>query len=232
MAGMGTGSFPDQRMAMIDALRERLHYLVPTLGPKAIGRALAAMAEVSRERFVCPWIEDMAYLPMPHDIGLGQTISHPEMVAVLAAAAAPTGAWSSMWGPVRAIEAAVLSKMADRVISSGDPGSTRRFHPAGLQRLGYGTVEVMTGDAAALGLFVRESFDAIVVAAGAPQVPSTLMAALKVGGRLVMPIGPLRGGATGSDGRLSTDDFRHTPLCPTRFVPLTGPFGRLPARSC
>lgn len=51
-----------------------------------------------------------------------------------------------------------------------------------LQCLGYGTVEVLTGDAAALGLFVPESFDAVAVAAGAPKIPSTLMAALKVGG--------------------------------------------------
>ncbi|WP_068083544.1 protein-L-isoaspartate O-methyltransferase family protein [Novosphingobium rosa] len=222
-------SFAGQRAAMMEALRERLERLTGTLGRAAVDRALSAMAQVEREKFICPWIEDIAYLPMPHDIGLGQTISHPEMVAVLAAAADPRGGDVLDVGTGSGYQAAVLSGMARHVTSVEILEPHARFSGERLRRLGFANIDVMAGDGAALGLFEEERFDAIVVAAGAREVPAALCSALRIGGRLVMPIGPMQGDEhLVLTERQSSREFRHSRLCPTRFVPLTGRFGRSP----
>ena len=216
-------SFAGQRAAMIKAIRARLVLLEDQLGAQAIARALRAMAKVPRESFICPWIEDLAYLPMAHDIGAEQVISHPELVAILAAACDPLGGHVLDVGTGSGYQAAVLSGMASRVTSVEiiEAHATQARHR--LRRLGYDNIEVLAGDASEPGMFAPESFAAIVVAAGASAIPAALMDALKVGGRLVMPIG-----ATSGDEQLvlvekrSGSVFRHETLCPARFVPLTG----------
>ncbi|MBV1692630.1 hypothetical protein KRR38_34630 [Novosphingobium sp. G106] len=72
--------FTVQREAMIEALRERMGWLVDLVGKETLEVGLAAMAQIPREEFVIPLIEEFAYLPMSLDIGFNQTISHPQLV--------------------------------------------------------------------------------------------------------------------------------------------------------
>ena len=217
------GSFLAQRLAMVKAIRHRLSALADRLNQDDIERALEAIAVVPRERFVCPLIDDLAYLPMPLAIGLDQIISHPELAAVLAATAAPRGGHVLDVGTGSGYQAAVLARMADQVTSVEIIAGHADLARSRLNRLGYANVEVVTGDAGAPGMFERNSFDAIVVAAGAATVPPELLAALKVGGRMVMPLG-----ATPDEEHLvliektGDEQFRRTVLRPARFVPLTG----------
>lgn len=212
----------DQRRHMIAAIRARL-LAMESLSLQAIERTMAAMAEVPRECFMPAPIDDLAYLPMIHGIGLEQTISHPEIVALLAAAGDPRGGTVLDVGSGSGYQAAVMAGMARQVISMEiirDHAQTARDR---LARLGYSNIEVLVGDAGATGQFPPESFDTIVVAAGAAIIPEGLKAALKVGGRLVMPVGP----AQDQERmilleRQAPDMFRSTALRPVRFVPLTG----------
>ena len=199
-----------QRQAMIEALRIRLLPLRDRFAAGAIERALDAMATV------------LAYLPGPVDIGQNQIMSHPELVAVLAAAADPRGGCVLDVGTGSGYQAAVLSRMGSSVTSIEIIVPLARLAAWRLQRGGFVNVSVAAGDAA-MHNFGCETFDAIVVAAGAAAVPAELLRALRPGGRLIMPVGP-----TGDqehlvlvhkrrDGTLSRSRVR-----PARFVPLTG----------
>lgn len=220
-------SFEQQRSHMIAALRERLPGTIEAISIEAVGRAMDAMALVPRERFMPALIDDLAYLPMIHDIGLDQTISHPEMVALLAAAADPQDGIVLDVGTGSGYQAAVMAGMASHVVSMEIITEHACQARERLARLGYLNVQVLVGDAGAPGLFPAESFDSIVIAAGAANIPEGLKAAMKIGGRLVMPLGPSQ------DQeqmvlleRLAQNDYRHTILRPVRFVPLTGDGGR------
>jgi protein-L-isoaspartate(D-aspartate) O-methyltransferase len=215
-------AWDEQRQHMIAAIRARL-LAMEKLSPQAIDRTMAAMAAVPRECFMPALIDDLAYLPMIHGIGLEQTISHPEIVALLAAAGDPQGGTVLDVGTGSGYQAAVMAGMARHVISMEiirDHACTAKDRLAGL---GYGNVEVLIGDAGATGQFPPETFDTIVVAAGAATIPEGLTAALKVGGRLVMPVGPSQEQEQMILlERHAPDVFRHTALRPVRFVPLTG----------
>ncbi|MDE1915251.1 MAG: protein-L-isoaspartate O-methyltransferase [Sphingomonadales bacterium] len=220
-------SFAGQRQLMVRAIHERLMALSDRLGADAIDWALHAMAQVPREAFICPMIAELAYLPAALDIGLDQVISHPELVAVLAAAVAPRGGHVLDVGTGSGYQAAVLARMADTVTSieilEGHASLARRR----LAAIGATNVEVIHGDAGAPDVLPEDTYDAIVVAAGASAIPAAILRALKVGGRLVMPMG-----ASASEEilvlteKLSTGTLKQTHLRPARFVPLTGQGGR------
>ena len=216
-------SFAAQRQAMVAAIRHRLWALTDRLAAADMDRALRAMAQVPREKFARAEIAELAYLPMAQDIGLGQTISHPEMVAIMTAAAAPYGGHVLDVGTGSGYQAAVLARVARRVTSVEIIPALAQQAAARLCDMGFANVDVVTGDAGATGAFPPTSFDAIIVAAGATQVPVDLLAALKVSGRLVMPLGP-----SPDDEHLvmiektAPDTVRTTVLRPAKFVPLTG----------
>lgn len=216
-----------QRRDMVAALRARLTELVPVLGSAAIDRALAAMAEVPREAFVCPIIAHLAYLPMALAIGLEQTISHPEMVAILAAAIAPPCARVLDVGTGSGYQAAVLAHLAGHVTSVEIIPAHAELAARRLARAGIANVEIRVSDAGASGLFPARAFDAIVMAAGASCPPPALLAALDIGGHLVMPLGETQDSEhLVRFERVSAAEIRQTTLVPTRFVPLTGVAGR------
>ncbi|KUR79714.1 hypothetical protein AQZ49_04125 [Novosphingobium sp. FSW06-99] len=212
-----------RRTLMIDAIRSRMQALADRIDPSAIARALGAMALVPRERFVCPLIDDFAYLPMPLAIGLEQTISHPELVAVLAGAADPRGGHVLDVGTGSGYQAAVLGQMAARVTSVEILEPHARLAQRRLASLGYGNIDVRVGDAVAMGVCTPDTYDAIVVAAGSSEIPLEFLSALKPGGRLVMPVGPSQDDEQlVLAERLNATQWRQSTLRPARFVPLTG----------
>ena len=221
------GDAARQRRDMIAGLRDALAPLEPVLGAGAIRAALGAMAVTPREAFVCPLAADFAYLPRPVDIGLGQIMSHPLLVAAMAAAVAPAdgaapGAVLDL-GTGSGYQAAVLARMARQVTSVEIIPGLAALAARRLARLGVGNVSVVAGDGGGDSRWPSESFDAIVIAAGAAEVPPGLLRALRIGGRLVMPLG-----ATQADevlvrvARTGAAAFARTGLMPARFVPLTG----------
>jgi protein-L-isoaspartate(D-aspartate) O-methyltransferase len=216
-------TFSGQRDAMVEALQERVAWLTDFIGIEAIQRALSSMARVPRERFITPLVEELAYLPMALDIGFGQTISHPEMVLTMVASVGLGRGHVLDVGTGCGYQAAVLSGMVNQVTSIEIIPALAKQAQIRLRNLGIQNTEILVGDAAAPGQFSLNQFDAIVIAAGAHDVPPTLLAALREGGRLIMPLGPAQDEETLTlIEKLPAGDIRRVPLCSARFVPLTG----------
>lgn len=153
-------------------------------------RVLDAMARVPRHRFVAPHLRVEAYDDHPLSIGHGVTISQPYIVALMSQLAAVTpGDRVLDVGTGSGYQAAVLAELGatvwgieildDLVVSARER----------LAELGYHDITLRTGDGHA-GWPEQAPFDAIVVAAAAPEIPEALLAQLAVGGRLVIPVGP------------------------------------------
>src|SRR5215216_1016704 len=185
-----------------------------------------AMRRVPREAFVGEGLEEFAYEDAPLPIEEGQTISQPYIVALMTEAAeVKPGDRVLDVGTGSGYAAAVLSRIAGQVYTIERhrrlaETATRRF-----KQLGYRNIEVRHGDGT-LGWPEAAPFDAIIVAAGGPEIPEALRRQLKVGGRLVIPIGAL-----GREQRLvkverdREDAYHEEDLGPVLFVPLVGEHG-------
>lgn len=174
-----------QRAEMVDRLRQR---------GITDERVLAAMGTVPRERFVPADQVAAAYEERPLPLGDGQTISVPQIVAIMAAAL-------ELQVDDRVLEvgagagyaAAVLSRCAGRVITVERHRGLADRARAALAELGYDNVEVRHGDGA-LGAPDEAPFDAISVAAMAADLPTALIDQLAPHGRLICPVGGHRVG--------------------------------------
>lgn len=187
---------------------------------------LSAMREVPREQFVAEEMREFAYRDSPLPIDSGQTISQPYIVALMTEALelAPRERVLEI-GTGSGYAAAVLSKIAKEVYTVERISDLARSAQDRLKRLGYHNVHVLNADGT-LGWEERGPFDAIVVTAGGPQVPPALLEQLRIGGRLVIPVGPdkdeqrlirvIRRG----DGKFEQED-----LGGVQFVPLIGQDG-------
>ncbi len=188
-------------------------------------RVLAAMASVPRHLLVADALSHQAYDDVAIPIGEGQTISAPGIVAAMSEALELTGKERVLEiGTGSAYQAAILSRLAERVISiERIPALASRARSA-LDRLGVTNVVVYLGDGTR-GWPAEGPFDAIVVTAGGPEIPAPLLEQLAPGGRLVGPFGG-RGAQTlvrvrrARDGRTSQEA-----LGACRFVDLIGEHG-------
>jgi protein-L-isoaspartate(D-aspartate) O-methyltransferase len=185
-----------------------------------------AMREVPREAFVPKGLQEFAYEDSPLPIESGQTISQPYIVALMIEAAeVRPGDRVLEIGAGSGYAAAVMSRIAERVYAIERHDDLTRLAAERLQRLGYGNVEVRTGDGTR-GWPEAAPFDAILAAAGGPAIPQTLKDQLDVGGRLVMPIGHTR-----REQRLvkvtrtGPSRFEEEDLGGVMFVPLIGEHG-------
>src|SRR5262245_47094304 len=153
-------------------------------------RVLEALAAVPRHALVPEALGHRAYDEAPLPIGAGQTISAPGTVAAMSAALELGGGEKVLEiGTGSAYQAAVLSRLAARVISiERVPALASRARRA-LDRLGAVNVVVHLGDGTR-GWLAEAPYDAIVVTAGGPEIPEPLLAQLAPGGRLVGPFGP------------------------------------------
>src|SRR5512139_467223 len=152
-------------------------------------RVLEAMRTVPRHEFVPPPVRDDAYVDSPLPIGHGQTISQPYIVALMTELARPApGDRVLEVGTGSGYQAAVLSRLVDKVFSVELVEPLAESAAATLRRLGYANVVVRNGDGY-LGWPDEAPFDIIMVTAAPEAVPRALVAQLKPGGRMIVPVG-------------------------------------------
>jgi len=186
-------------------------------------RVMNAMDAVPRHRFVPPRSVANAYENRPLAIGHGQTISQPYIVALMTELLEPkSGDIMLEVGTGSAYQAAVLSRLVASVYTIEIIVPLAGSAAARLRELGYGNVQVKAGDGY-YGWPQHAPYDGIIVTAAANSIPPPLVAQLKPGGRMVIPVGApfhtqdlilLR---KDRQGKVTT-----TSVLPVAFVPLTG----------
>jgi protein-L-isoaspartate(D-aspartate) O-methyltransferase len=187
-------------------------------------RVLDAMERVPRELFVPEKLRDRAYDDAALPIGDGQTISQPYMVARICEALSLTGVERVLdVGTGSGYQAAVLAELAAEVDTIERIPRLAERARANLEAAGYGRVSVHVGDGSR-GLPDRAPFDAIAVAAAAPELPRTLYEQLEPRGRLVVPVGR-RGMQRLEVIVRSPEGPAVLRSVPCRFVPLLGAEG-------
>ena len=187
-------------------------------------RVLAAMERVPREVFVPPELRPRAYDDAALPIGGGQTISQPYMVAIICQALALHGRERVLdVGTGSGYQAAVLAELAREVHSVERLPELADQARRNLGAAGYERVQVHVGDGTR-GLPAHEPFDAIAVAAAAPELPQSLYDQLRPAGRLVVPVGGRRGQELQLIVR-SPEGPAVARSVPCRFVPLVGEEG-------
>ena len=187
-------------------------------------RVLAAMAAVPRELCGPTALRSRAYADAALPIGHDATISQPYMVAAICELLGLSGDERVLdVGTGSGYQAAVLAELAAEVVSIERVPELAASARQALDAAGYGRVEVRTGDGT-LGVPERAPYDAIAVAAAAPELPLPLYEQLLPGGRIVVPVGHRR------DQRLelvvrSPEGPAVLRSMPCRFVPLLGAQG-------
>ena len=186
-------------------------------------RVMQAMSEVPRHEFVPEAVRSAAYQNRPLPIGHGQTISQPYVVALMTDLLRPAPEHRVLeLGTGSGYQAAILSPLVSHVytieiIEELGEQAAQRF-----KRLGYTNISSRIADGY-YGWETEAPFDSIVVTAAADQIPPPLIAQLKAGGRMVIPVGgrfqvqQLMLIEKTEAGKLTTRQ-----ILPVRFVPLTG----------
>jgi protein-L-isoaspartate(D-aspartate) O-methyltransferase len=189
-------------------------------------RVLDAMRRVPREAFVQPGFEEFAYEDSPLPIGEGQTISQPYVVALMIEAAEVKPGDSVLEvGAGSGYAAAVMARIADRVHAIERHPSLAALAQERFRKLGYDNIDLRIGDGTR-GWPQAAPFDAILVAAGGPEVPHALKEQLAVGGHLIIPIGQeKRNQVLTKLTRKSDTEFAKEELGAVVFVPLIGEQG-------
>jgi protein-L-isoaspartate(D-aspartate) O-methyltransferase len=187
-------------------------------------RVLEAMAAVPRHEFVPAKFRDYAYADKPLPIGEGQTISQPYMVAAMTEALELTGSECVLEiGTGSGYQAAVLSLLVRQVITVESHTSLALASQERLTNLGYANVHVHNGDGSA-GFADAAPYDAILVTAGAPEIPRIFASQLREGGRVVIPVGD-RDNQELVQARLENGELKSRALFNCKFVPLLGRYG-------
>lgn len=192
---------------------------------------IAALRAVRREAFVPDRVAARAYVNAPLPIGCDQTISQPFIVALMTELLAlrPTDRVLEV-GTGSGYQTAILAEIAGAVFSIEVIAELADRAKRTLAREGYGRVALHTGDGGA-GWPGHAPFDAIIVTAAAPEIPPALVAQLRPGGRMVIPVGApcgeqeLRVLCKTPDGRVVSRT-----VLSVAFVPLTGASAASPDR--
>jgi protein-L-isoaspartate(D-aspartate) O-methyltransferase len=190
--------------------------------PRFADRVMAAMLKVPRHRFVPPGHEASAYNNGALQIGEGQTISQPYVVALMTDLLDPQPSHRVLEvGTGSGYQAAVLAELVQRVYTVEVIEPLGRRAAELLRELGCASVETCVGDGYE-GWPGHAPFDAIIVTAAAREVPPPLLDQLRPGGRLVIPVGEV-----GAVQQLLVIDKQpdgttaRRRMLPVRFVPLT-----------
>ncbi|MCX5851914.1 MAG: protein-L-isoaspartate(D-aspartate) O-methyltransferase [Deltaproteobacteria bacterium] len=188
---------------------------------------LRAMEKIPRHLFIDEGLLDRSYSDGPLPIGERQTISQPYMVALMTEALALQGGEKVLEiGTGSGYQTAILAELADRVLSIERFASLATKARKALESLNYYNVLIRVGDGT-YGWTEEAPFDAIIVTAGAPDVPEPLKKQLAPKGRLVIPVGDRHVQTLLRFTRLSEDpgDIRTEDLGGCRFVDLIGEYG-------
>jgi len=185
-----TSAVIEDRAAMLRDILEEVAYTRGEIGKDALdARVMAAMAKVPRERFVPEPYRYRAFANGPVPIGHGQTISQPYIVALMTDLLQPRPDSIMLEvGTGSGYQAAVLAQLVQHVYSMEIVDALATAARERLQRLDYVNVTVRNADGYH-GWPEHAPFDGIVVTAAAPYIPPPLVAQLKPGGRLVIPVG-------------------------------------------
>jgi protein-L-isoaspartate(D-aspartate) O-methyltransferase len=201
--------------------QERLHMVSKQIESRDVRdpRVLRAMRAVPRHRFVPQSEQRFAYDDRPLPIGHRQTISQPYIVAFMSElAAVKPGDTVLEVGTGSGYQAAVLAEMGVKVFSIEIVEPLAKRAKKTLGELGY-DVKVRHGDGYA-GWPEHAPFDAIVVTAAPPKIPAPLKEQLRIGGRLVIPVGKYFQSLVVVTR--TQKGFREEEVLPVRFVPMTG----------
>jgi S-adenosylmethionine synthetase len=222
--GLNVGPFGVERERLLAAIAAEARETADYTGRPAFAPAvLRAMASVPRQQFVPERLRRDAYEDEPLPIGSGQTISQPYIVALMTDLLDPTPEDLVLEiGTGSGYQAAVLSLLVRQVYGIEVVDELATAAARRLRRLGYANVVVRSGDGNA-GWPERAPFDGIIVTAAAPAVPPALVAQLKPGGRLVIPVG--EPGGMQRLLRLVKDEagqVHQQQVLPVAFVPLIG----------
>ena len=215
----------EQQPDDVNLISARLRMVDTQLGPRGITDAavLAAMRTVPRHQFVPYTSIGEAYNDHPVQIGFGQTISQPYVVASMTQEIQIDHTSKVLEvGTGCGYQTAILAEIAGRVCSIEFIPQLLKAANDRLQRLGYLNITTMLGDGA-LGWPQQAPFDAIIVTAAAPSIPPALIEQLVEGGRLVIPVAS--GGSYNQELILVTrtaEGFTQKSLYGVRFVPLQG----------
>ncbi len=181
---------------------------------------LDAMRTVPRHFFVPERYRDEAYRDGPLPIGEGQTISQPYIVAAMTDLLDVDSTSKVLEiGTGSGYQAAVLAEICDSVFTIEIITSLAERAKEILDSLGYKNVHVRAGDGYK-GWPEEAPFDAVIVTAAAPRIPQPLVDQLKVGGRMVIPVGDFRQELMVLDK--TEEGMEKKSVIPVRFVPMTG----------
>ncbi len=213
----------------IDFQRNRREMVKNQLARRGISdpKVLAAMGEVPRESFVSTEYRHLAYKDSPLPIGYGQTISQPFIVAYMLQALHiknPASAIVLEIGTGLGYQAAVLSRFTRHVYSVERVMELAIQAEQNLLALNYTNITVSHGDGG-YGWRKYAPFDGIVVAAAAPEIPPPLVAQLKPGASLVIPVGEPGNQKLWRVTRSHEARIVKERLVPVAFVPLLGEHG-------
>lgn len=187
-------------------------------------RVLEAFRAVPRHLFVPEGRRQYAYADGPLPIGEGQTISQPYIVALMTDLLRLTGEEKVLEvGTGSGYQAAILGELAGEVYTIERHENLARRSRSLLEEMGYVKITVHVGDGT-LGLPEEAPFQAVLVTAGGPEVPQTLLDQLADGGRLVMPVGGHTGQMLEVWERKGEECTREA-VTPVAFVPLKGKYG-------
>ncbi len=182
---------------------------------------LKAMRNVPRHEFVPPDMQPYAYVDNALPIGMKQTISQPYIVAYMTQVLKLKEHDRVLEvGTGSGYQAAILGQIVDTVYTIEIVEALAFTAKNRLSSLGYSNIVVKTGDGY-LGWPEKGPFNAIMVTAGAEEVPEPLLKQLKEGGRMIIPVGPHNGIRqlllmTKKSGKIKTKE-----VMAVRFVPLT-----------
>lgn len=221
LAAPATGQLTMQ--GMLDAIRDDTRRTASYTSVAVIDeRVMAAMAAVPRAEFVPTGARAAAYVNRPQPIGHGQTISQPFIVALMTHLMnVEAGHRVLEIGTGSGYQAAVLAELTEAVYTVEIIPELAENATQRLRDLGYGNVQVKTGDGW-YGWPDASPFDAIMVTAVGEDVPDNLVRQLKAGGRLVLPVGGAWDQVLAVVSKDASGKIAMREVLPVRFVPLTG----------
>ena len=186
-------------------------------------RVMAAMRQVPRQLFVPETLQPRAFHNGPLPIGCGQTISQPYIVALMSDLLATKPCDSVLEiGTGSGYQTAILAHLVKQVYSLEIVEELSTAAGRNLAKLSIGNAELRHGDGY-YGCPQHAPFDGIIVAAAAPHIPQPLIDQLKIGARLVIPVGrPYKYQELKVLEKLSADRIETTTVLGVSFVPLTG----------